>query len=169
LDRNAILDGYVSSFADYSRIDIDESTEIFDTSTKMFDDYGISSIEKVLKFSGNNLDLLKRSDIKSEVVVFRLLGGTTNYMLDDDKPDELLQNFEAIVFIQQANVHSIKDKIYDRMLEITDQLINWGTQVSADTVNEKLYTISLTGVGAIEERDGYIATSVTFQSIIQIS
>lgn len=151
MDRNAILSGYVTNFSSYSSTD------------------SRPTVEKVLKYSGLSSDILRRGDIKKEIVVFRLLSGTTDYRLNDEKPDELLQNFEALVFVEQSDSHSSKDAVYDRMLEITDQLIDWGTTVSADIVNSKLYTITITGVGAIDERDGYIAANVTFQSIIQIS
>lgn len=151
MDRNAILSGYVTNFSSYSSTD------------------SRPTVEKVLKYSGLSSDILRRGDVKKEIVVFRLLSGTTDYRLNDEKPDELLQNFEALVFVEQSDSHSSKDAVYDRMLEITDQLIDWGTTVSADIVNSKLYTITITGVGAIDERDGYIAANVTFQSIIQIS
>jgi hypothetical protein len=143
LDRNAILSGYVTSFSSYSSTD------------------SRPTVEKVLKFSGANLDIRKRADIKREVVIFRLLSGSTDYLVDADKPKELNQNFEAIVYVEQANTHSGKDTAYDRMLELTDQLIDW-----ADTT---VYTITITGVDSVDEEDGYLSTNVNFQSIIKIS
>lgn len=151
MDRNAILSGYTSSFSSYSSTD------------------SRPTVEKVLKYSGTSSDILRRGDIKKEIVVFRLLNGSTGYVLDSEKPDELNQSFEALVFVEQSDAHSGKDAVYDRTLEITDQLIDWATNVSASTVNSKLYTISLTGVGSITERDGYLSASVDFQSIIKIS
>jgi hypothetical protein len=151
MDRNAILGGYVSDFKSYSTSD------------------SRTTVEKVLKYSGTSSDILRRGDIKKEIVVFRLLGGSANYMLDDEKPDELTQNFEALVYVEQSDGHSMKDVAYDRILEITDQLIDWATQVTGSAVNSKVYTISLTGVGATNEQNGYLSASVNFQSIIKIS
>lgn len=151
MDRNAILSSYASDFKSYSTSD------------------SRSTVEKVLKYSGTSSDILRRGDIKKEIVVFRLLSGSANYMLDDEKPDELTQNFEALVYVEQSDGHSTKDVAYDRILEITDQLIDWATQVTGSAVNSKVYTISLTGVGATNEQDGFLSASVNFQSIIQIS
>ena len=151
MDRNAILDGYVSNYKAYSGSD------------------SRATVEKVLKYSGTSSDILKRGDIKKEIVVFRLLGGSANYILDDDKPDELTQNFEALVYVEQSDGHSMIDVAYDRVLEITDQLIDWAAQVAGSAINSKVYTITLTGVGATDERNGYLSTTVNFQSIITIS
>tara|TARA_R100000654_G_scaffold72133_1_gene103718 strand:- start:701 stop:1156 length:456 start_codon:yes stop_codon:yes gene_type:complete len=151
MDRNAILSGYVSNFSSYSTSD------------------SRPTVEKVLKYSGTSSDILKRGDIIKEIVVFRLLGGATNYRLDAEKPDELNQNFEALVYVEQADGHSMKDVAYDRVLEVTDQLIDWANQVSGSDINTKVFTVTTTNVGALDERNGYIAASVSFQSIIQIS
>ena len=151
MDRNAILDGYVSDYKTYSGSD------------------SRTTVEKVLKYSGTSSDILRRGDIKKEIVVFRLLGGSTGYILDDEKPDELTQNFEALVYVEQSDGHSMIDVAYDRILEITDQLIDWAPQVVGGDVNDKVYTISLTGVGATTEQNGFLSASVNFQSIIQIS
>lgn len=50
MDRNAILSGYVTSFSSYSSSD------------------SRPTVEKVLKFSGTNLDIRKRGDIIKEIV-----------------------------------------------------------------------------------------------------
>jgi hypothetical protein len=63
----------------------------------------------------------------------------------------------------------LKDTIYDRALEISDQLFDWATTTSASGVNSDLYTLTLIGVDSIEERDGYLSTTVNFESIIKIS
>jgi hypothetical protein len=151
MDRNAILSGYVTSFSSYSSSD------------------ARPTVEKVLKFSGNNFDIRKRADIKREVVVFKLLNGTTDYRLNDEKPSELNQRFQALVYIEQPDSHSLKDTIYDRALEISDQLFDWATETSASGINNDLYTLTLIGVDSIEERDGYLSTTVNFESIIKIS
>ena len=151
MDRNAILSGYVTSYSAYSSTD------------------SRPTVEKVLKYSGNNFDIRKRGDIKREVVIFKLLNGSTDYRLDDEKPSELNQRFQALVYIEQPDSHSLKDTIYDRALEISDQLFDWATETSASTINSDLYTVTVTGVDSIEERDGYLSTTVNFQSIIQIS
>ena len=151
MDRNAILSGYVTSFSSYSSSD------------------ARPTVEKVLKFSGNNFDIRKRADVKREVVVFKLLNGTTDYRLNDEKPNELNQRFQALVYIEQPDSHSLKDTIYDRALEISDQLFDWATETTASDINSDLWTLTVTGVDSIEERDGYLSTTVNFESIIQIS
>ena len=151
MDRNAILSGYVTSFSSYSSTD------------------ARPTVEKVLKYSGNNFDIRKRGDIKREVVIFKLLNGSTDYRLNDEKPSELSQRFQALVFIEQPDSHSLKDTIYDRALEISDQLFDWATTTTASDINSDLWTLTVTGVDSIEERDGYLSTTVNFESIIQIS
>ena len=151
MDRNAILSGYVTSFSSYSSSD------------------SRATVEKVLKFSGNNFDIRKRADIKREIVVFKLLNGTTDYRLNDEKPSELNQRFQALVYIEQPDSHSLKDTVYDRALEISDQLFDWATETTASDINSDLWTLTVTGVDSIEEQDGYLSTTVNFESIIQIS
>jgi hypothetical protein len=151
LDRNAIINAIKSSYASYSSTD------------------SRSTVEKVLKYSGDSFDLIQRSDIKSEVVVFRLLGGNTDYLVSGDKPVDLIQQFQAIVYIEQSDSHSIKEARYDRMLEISDQLMDWANEVVASSINSSLDTLTFTGVDQITEQDGYLSTVVNFESIIQIS
>jgi hypothetical protein len=151
MDRNAILSGYVTSYSSYSSTD------------------ARPTVEKVLKYSGNNFDIRKRADIKREVVIFKLLNGSTDYRLNDEKPSELSQRFQALVYIEQPDSHSLKDTIYDRALEISDQLFDWATTTTASDVNSDLWTLTVIGVDGIEERDGYLSTVVNFESIIQIS
>ena len=151
MDRNAILTGYTTSFSSYSSSD------------------SRPTVEKVLKFSGSNLDIRRRGDIITEVVIFKLLGGSTDILVQADKPLELNQNFEATVYIEQANTHSAKDTSYDRMLELTDQLIDWADTTVATTVTSDVLTLQFTGVDSIDEDNGFLSTSVNFQSIIKIS
>lgn len=151
MDRNAILSGYVTSFSSYSSSD------------------ARPTVEKVLKYSGNNFDIRKRGDIKREVVIFKLLNGSSDYRLNDEKPSELNQRFQALVYIEQPDSHSLKDTIYDRALEISDQLFDWATDTTASDINSDLWTLTVTGVDSVEERDGYLSTTVNFESIIQIS
>lgn len=151
MDRNAILSGYVTSYSAYSSTD------------------SRPTIEKVLKYSGNNVDIQKRADIKREVVIFKLLSGLTDYRLNDEKPSELNQRFQALVYIEQPDSHSLKDTIYDRALEISDQLFDWATETTASDINSDLWTLTVTGVDSVEEQDGYLSTTVNFESIIQIS
>ena len=128
-----------------------------------------ATVEKVLKYSGDSFDIVQRGDIKTEVVVFRLLGGNTDYLVSGDKPVDLIQQFQAIVYLEQSDSHSIKDARYDRMLEISDQLMDWAAQTEARTINSSLDTLTFTGVDQITEQDGYLSTVVNFESIIQIS
>ena len=151
MDRNAILSGYVTSYSAYSSSD------------------ARPTVEKVLKYSGNNFDIRKRGDIKREVVIFKLLNGSSDYRLNDEKPSELNQRFQALVYIEQPDSHSLKDTIYDRALEISDQLFDWATETTASDINSDLWTLTVTGVDSVEEQDGYLSTTVNFESIIQIS
>jgi hypothetical protein len=151
MDRNSILSGYVTSFSSYSSSDARPTAE------------------KVLKFSGDNIDIRKRGDIKTEAVMFKLLNGSTEYQVDAEKPTELNQNFQAKVYVDQPDSHSGKDVAYDRMLELTDQLIDWADTTAATTITADVYTITITGVDTIDEEDGYLSTNVNFQSIIKIS
>ena len=151
MDRNAILSGYVTSYSSYSSTD------------------SRPTVEKVLKYSGNNFDIRKRGDIKREVVIFKLLNGSSDYRLNDEKPSELNQRFQALVYIEQPDSHSLKDTIYDRALEISDQLFDWATETTASDINSDLWTLTVTGVDSVEEQDGYLSTTVNFESIIQIS
>ena len=151
MDRNAILGGYITSFSSYSSSD------------------SRPTAEKVLKFSGNNIDIRRRGDIITEVVIFKLLSGSTNVLVEADKPIELIQSFETIVYVEQADTHSKKDTAYDRMLELTDQLIDWADTTVATTITSDVLTLQFTGVNSIDEDDGFLSTSVDFQSIIKIS
>ena len=151
MDRNAILGGYITRFSSYSSSD------------------SRPTAEKVLKFSGNNLDIRRRGDIITEVVIFKLLSGSTNVLVEADKPIELIQSFETIVYVEQADTHSKKDTAYDRMLELTDQLIDWADTTVATTITSDVLTLQFTGVSSIDEDDGFLSTSVDFQSIIKIS
>lgn len=150
MDRNTILSQTISSFSSYS-----------DTDSR-------DKVEKVLKYSGDSSDLILRGDIKREAVVFRFLSGTPIILINDSKPLELQQQLEVMVYVEQGNHHSIKEARYDRMFEITDQLVDWATDTTASGVNSDMYTLTLTGVGATEEREGYISARLTFQTIIKL-
>lgn len=151
MDRNAILQGYIDSFSTYSSTD------------------GRDTVTKVLKYSGNNFDIRKRGDIKREAVIFRLLNGSTDYRINAEKPDELNQRFQSIVYLEQADNESSKEAQYDRMLEISDQLIDWSVETASEDINSDLWTLTFTGVDPVEERDGYLSTTVNFESTIKIT
>jgi len=150
LDRNAILSGFMSNFSTYS------STDSRDT------------VEKVLKYSGDSTDLIRRADVKREVVVFRLQSATTEYLIEDEKPVDLSQAWDTLVFVEQGDSHSIKEARYNRVLEITDQIMDWATAVSPADISADLYTITLTGATPTIELDGYISTTLSFNSKIKI-
>lgn len=151
MDRNAILSGYVTSFSDYSQSDVRPT------------------VTKVLKYAGNTFNIRERGDIKGEAVVFTLLDASTEYEINADKPIELTQNFQAIVYVEQGDLHSVKEARYDRTLELSDQLMDWAKEVSAPTITTKVYTVHLVGATRISEEDGYLSTTVTFQSIIDLT
>jgi len=150
MDRNTIFNSLTSSYSSYSSSD------------------SRTTVEKVLKFSGGNIDIRKRADIKREVVVFRLLSGTAIDRVEDEKPIDLVQLFEANVYVEQSDSHSGIEVAYDRMLELTDQLIDWANETSAGSINADVQTLSMIGVDVIDEEDGYLSTNVNFESIIKI-
>jgi hypothetical protein len=150
MDRNSILSGYKSSFLTYSGND------------------ARPTVNKVLKYSGNNFDIRRRGDIIREVVIFKLLSSTTQYMIQDDKPEEVLQRFQANVFVEQSDSHSVRESNYDRILEIVDQLFDWANDTDGSSITSDVLTITVTGSDSIEEDDGYLSVNVGFESIIQI-
>jgi len=125
-------------------------------------------VEKVLKNSGDVVDIKQRADIKREVVVFRYLNGTPIVNINEVKPLELEQQIEVLIYVEQGDSHSIKEARYDRLLELSDQLIDWATATSGSTINSDVYTITLSNVGRTVEQDGLIATTLTFQSILKL-
>lgn len=150
MDRNAILTNLISNYFTYSSNDSRQT------------------VEKVLKYSGDSTDLIRRADIKREAVVFRLQSATTEYLIEDEKPVDLSQAWDTLVFVEQGDSHSVKEARYDRMLELTDQIIDWATVVSPADINADVYTITLTGATPTIELDGYISTTLSFNSKIKI-
>lgn len=150
MDRNAILSGFMTSFSTYANGD------------------SRGGVEKVLKYSGEASDMILRADVKREAVVFRLQSASTEGLIEDDKPLDLDQTWDALIFVEQGDSHSIKEARYDRMLEITDQLIDWSVAVSPSAVDSNLYTITLTGATPVVELEGYLSTTLSFSSLIKI-
>jgi len=150
LDRNAILSGLISSYQSYSGSD------------------SRATVEKVLKYSGDSADLIQRADVKREVAVFRLNGGNAIININDEKPLELEQDFQVLVYVEQGDSHSVKEARYDRMLELTDQIMDWATETRGSTITNDVYTITLTTVGSTDEQDGYLSTILNFQSILKL-
>jgi len=151
MDSNTILSSFISDYETYSSSDSRDAVEL------------------VLKYSGQEFDIRGRGDIKSEVVVFRWGAGNSDYLLEAEKPDELVRNFTALVYVAQSDHQTTKEARYDRLLDLQDQLIDWSIQVEATSVNTDLYTITFTGVEDTDEENGYISTTVNFQSIIKLS
>ena len=150
MDRNAILTGLINNYKTYSTNDSRDT------------------VEKVLKYSGDSTDLIRRADVKREVVVFRLQSATTDYLIEDEKPVELSQAWDTLIYVEQGDSHSIKESRYDRMLELTDQVMDWGTTVSPADINADVYTITLTGATPTIELDGYLSTTLSFNSKIKL-
>lgn len=150
MDRNLIFSGLMSSYEAYS------STDTRPT------------IEKVLKYSGGSSDLSQRADIKREVAIFRLRDSNTGFLIEDNKPIEITQVWDVLIYVEQGDSHSIKEARYDRMLEISDQIIDWSVDVSPALISPDLYTVTLDGLTAVEENNGYLSTILTFNSIIRI-
>ena len=150
MDRNSILSGFISSFSSFADAD------------------SRGAVEKVFKYSGEASDMMRRADIKSEAVVFRLQSASTEGLIEDDKPLDLDQTWDALIFVEQGDSHSIKEARYDRMLEITDQLIDWSINASPAAISADLYTLTLTGATPVVELEGYLSTTLSFSSIIKI-
>lgn len=126
------------------------------------------TIEKVLKYSGDASDMIRRADVKREAAVFRIQSATTDYLTADDKPNDLEQAWDVMVFVEQGDSHSIKEARYNRLFEITDQLMDWSINVSPASINVDVYTITLTGTTPTVELEGYISTTLSFNSILKL-
>ena len=150
MDRNKILTDLICDYETYSQTDTRPT------------------IEKVLKFSGGESDIRERGDFSREAVFLRYSSANTDYLLRDEKPDELVQEWEALIYVKQDDKHSTKEIRRDRILEISDQIIDWSLQVSACDVNTDLYTITFSSIDATVEEDGYLSTTLTFTSIIKL-
>lgn len=150
MDRNTILNNLMSSYTAYSAAD------------------PRGSVEKVLKYSGRDDEIIRRADVKREVAVFRYLTGTPVVQIDAAKPLELEQELEVMVFVEQGDTHSIKEARYERLLDLGDQLMDWSTATDASNVNADIYTLSLIGVGSTQERDGYLSMTLSFETIIKL-
>lgn len=150
MDRNEILNNLVSSYQSYATAD------------------ARGSIEKVLKYSGRDDEIVRRADVKREAAVFRYLTGIPVFQINAQKPLELEQDLEVMIFVEQGDSHSIKSSRYERLFDIGDQLIDWSTNTEASNVNSDLYTLSLTGVGSTQEREGFLSMTLNFQIIIKL-
>lgn len=150
MDRNAILSSLMTSYKNYSTSD------------------ARTTVEKVLKHSGRDDEIIARADIKREVAIFRFLSGTAVLPINAEKPSELEQTLEVLLFVEQGDSHSIKEARYDRMFELSDQLIDWATDTDAYSINSDLYTLSIESVGDTREREGYFSATLNFTIIIKI-
>lgn len=150
MDRNAILSGLMTSYQSFASTD------------------ARGAIEKVLKYSGDSADVIRRADIKREAAIFRMQSATTNYLIEDDKPTDLEQAWDVLVYVEQGDSHSIKEARYDRLFEITDQLMDWSVNVSPASINVDIYTITLTGATPTVELEGYISTTLSFNSKLKL-
>lgn len=150
MDRNTILSSLISDYQSYSASD------------------ARATVEKVLKHSGNSSDIKRRADINREVVLFRFLTGDPIVEVGAIKPIELNQDLEALIYVEQGESHSIKEARYDRLLDLSDQLIDWSTQVSGPDINSNVLTLSLESVGTTQEQNGLLFTTLRFQTILKI-
>lgn len=150
MDRNTLLSDLISSYKAFSASD------------------ARSTVEKVLKYSGSSADISQRADVKRELVVFRLLNGDAIVEIEDIKPLELEQTIEALVYVEQGNSHSIKEARYNRLLDLSDQIIDWLTDSEASSINSQIYNLSLQRTGFTREESGFLFTTLTFTSIIKL-
>lgn len=150
IDHNSILTSYIDSYNDYTT-----NTSGVDT-------------ERVIKYSGRDFDLRRRSDIRREMVVMKFDSASSNWQIDDDKPIELDQNFQAMVYVEQSDHQSSREARYDRLLEVTDDLINWSLDVVGADIDSNVYTVTFTSMGDTREEDGFLTCEVNFQSILNI-
>lgn len=150
IDRNDIVNDIKSSYYDYSSSDAKRT------------------VEKVMKYSGTNFDLRRHGDIKTEAVLFRLLNAQAIVNVEDEKPYELEQRFQAMVYVEQSDSISGREAAYDRVLELSDQLIRWADATSACDISNQMWTLTFTGSDTPDEEDGYLSANVNFKSIIKI-
>jgi hypothetical protein len=151
MNRSVILNNIKKSFYDYSS----KSTR--------------QTIEKVLNYAGSTFNIRERSDIKTEAVMFKYNNGSTDYLVDDEKPVELIQSLSALVYIEQADQHSTKEVRYNRMLEISDVLIEWADSLDAHSeIGADVESFTFSGVSSAQEDDGYLLTELNFKTTINI-
>lgn len=150
MDRSAILNSLISSYQTFSISDARET------------------VEKVLKHSGSNSDILTRADVKREVVTFRFRSGNALLNINDVKPLEIEQNLQVLVYVEQGDTHSIKDARYERLLDLTDQIIDWSIDTVGSAINADVYTLTLLNTGDTLEAEGYLSTTLTFRLIINL-
>lgn len=150
MDRNTLLSNLITSYKSFSTSD------------------ARSTVEKVLKYSGDSDDISQRADVKRELVVFRLLNGDAIIEIEDIKPLELDQTIEVLIYVEQGDSHSIKEARYDRLLDLSDQVIDWLTASEASAINSQIYNLSLQRTGFTREENGFLFTTLTFTSIIKL-
>jgi len=150
IDHNAILTSLKDDYKEYS-----------------VNTTGVAT-EKIIKYSGRNFDLRRRSDIRREVVVMKFQNGPSDFEVDDDKPVEMNQNWQAMVYVEQSDHASAREARYDRLLEVADDLINWSLQVVGPDIDSDVYTVTFTSMGDTREEDGFLACEVNFQSILKL-
>lgn len=150
MDRNTLLSDFISSYKAFSASD------------------ARSTVEKVLKYSGSSADISQRADVKRELVVFRLLNGDAIIEIEDIKPLELEQTVEALIYVEQGDSHSIKEARYNRLLDLSDQIIDWLTTSQVSSISSQIYNVSLQRTGFTREESGFLFTTLTFTSIIKL-
>lgn len=150
MNRNSIMNSLIADYKAYAAT------------------HSAGSIEKAFKYAGSPFEVRERADIKAEAAMFRYVSGNTLGLIEDSKPLELDQSWEVLVFVEQGDSHSVKNARYERLLAICDQLIDWSVEASPASINNDLYTITLNSVSPIDERGGYLSSTLTFSSLIKI-
>lgn len=124
------------------------------------------SIEKVLKYDGDNFDIRKRGDISSEAAIIRFRSANFTTVIDAFKPTEMKRIVSCQFWIEQDGNISMTDVKYDRMDDLIDQFVRWVTQLDAGTVD--MCYASLTSVTDTTENNGYLTATVTLETLIPI-
>ena len=124
------------------------------------------TIEKVLKYDGDNFDIRKRGDISSEVAIIRFRNASFSTVIDAFKPTEMNRIVSCQFWIEQDGNISMTDVKYDRMDDLIDQFVRWVTQLDAGTVD--MCYASLASVTDTTENNGYLTATVTLETLIPI-
>lgn len=143
-----------------------DSNSILTGLKNSFDTYGSS--QKVLKFSGDSFDIRERGDVKREVVVFRFLGGDFGVELGAEKPSELSQDVQALVYVKQDDKSSTKDIRNERLLDLKDEVISWLLQADGSSISNDVCVVKPTSVSKVDENDGYLSTTINFTLTINL-
>lgn len=124
--------------------------------------------EKVLKISRTSFDIRERGDFSDDLLAIRLAIPEPNTLVDENKATQLSQGYEARIYVKSVDSHSGRENAFDRCVELADQFSDWVLATSASDISADVCTMSLTGIGGIDEEDGMFYTQVNFELEINL-